>query len=72
METFWVVLAANAVSNGPSSVNHLVSKWIVPCAENLPPFGLSWVTLHLAIEEWNFRKFNQTTKNSQMDSDHGS
>ena len=38
METFCAVLAANAVSNGPFAVNHLVSEWIVPCAENLPPF----------------------------------
>jgi hypothetical protein len=50
METFCAVLAANAVSNGPSAVNHLVSEWIVPCAENLPPFCLACVTLHLAIE----------------------
>jgi hypothetical protein len=50
METFCAVLAANAVSNGPSAVNHLVSEWIVPSAANLPPFCLACVTLHLALE----------------------
>jgi hypothetical protein len=50
METFCAVLAANAVSNGPSAVDHLVSEWIVPSARNLPPFALACVTLHLASE----------------------
>jgi hypothetical protein len=50
METFCAVLAANAVSNGPSAVDHLVSEWIVPSARNLPQFALACVTLHLASE----------------------
>jgi hypothetical protein len=50
METFCGVLAANAVSNGPAAVNHLVSEWIVPASNNLPPFCLACVTLHLSIE----------------------
>ena len=50
METFCAVLAANAVSNGPLAVDHLVSEWIVPSARNLPPFALACVTLHLASE----------------------
>jgi hypothetical protein len=50
METFCAVLAANAVSNGPAAVDHLVSEWIVPSARNLPPFALACVTLHLASE----------------------
>lgn len=50
MEQLCAVLAANAVSNGPASVNHLVSEWIVPSARNLPRFCLASVTLHLALE----------------------
>lgn len=50
MELFCAVLAANAVSNGPEAVNHLVSEWILPSAVNLPRFCLSCVTLHLALE----------------------
>jgi hypothetical protein len=50
MEVFCAVLAANAVSNGPAAVNHLVSEWILPSAVNLPPFCLSCVILHLALE----------------------
>jgi hypothetical protein len=50
MEFFCAVLAANAVSNGPAAVNHLVTEWIVPSARALPPFALSCVTLHLSLE----------------------
>jgi hypothetical protein len=50
MEQLCAVLAANAVSNGPAAVNHLVSEWIVPSASNLPHFCLASVTLHLALE----------------------
>lgn len=50
METFCAVLAANAVSNGPISVNHLVKEWIVPSAQSLPPFFLSSVIFHIALE----------------------
>lgn len=50
MEIFCAVLAANAVSNGPAAVNHLVSEWILPSAVNLPPLCLSCVILHLALE----------------------
>lgn len=50
LETFCAVLAANAVSNGPSAVRHLVSEWIVPSSKHLPPFCLTCITLHLAEE----------------------
>ena len=50
LETFCGVLAANAVSNGPAAVRHLVSEWIVPSSHHLPPFCLTCVTLHLASE----------------------
>lgn len=50
METFCAVLAANAVSNGPAAVDHLVSEWIVPSSHNLPPFCLACVVLHLGLE----------------------
>ena len=50
METFCAVLAANAVSNGPAAVNHLVSEWIGPSARTMPPFALASVILHLAKE----------------------
>lgn len=50
LETFCAVLAANAVSNGPAAVKHLVSEWIVPSSNSLPPFCLSCITLHLAEE----------------------
>eukprot|EP00934_Nitzschia_sp_Nitz4_P000247 Nitzschia sp. Nitz4//scaffold384_size14786//6076//10073//NITZ4_008916-RA/size14786-snap-gene-0.0-mRNA-1//1//CDS//3329549943//247//frame0 len=50
LETFCAVLAANAVSNGPSSIKHLVTEWIVPSSSTLPPFCLSCISLHLAEE----------------------
>jgi hypothetical protein len=50
LETFCAVLAANAVSNGPAAVRHLVSEWIVPSSQHLPPFCLTCITLHLAKE----------------------
>ena len=50
LETFCAVLAANAVSNGPAAVRHLVSEWIVPSLHHLPSFCLTCVTLHVASE----------------------
>lgn len=50
LETFCAVLAANAVSNGPAAVRHLVSDWIVPSSQHIPPFCLTCITLHLAEE----------------------
>ena len=50
IELFCAVLAANAVSNGPDAVNHLISDWILPTAVSLPPFCLTSVILHLALE----------------------
>jgi hypothetical protein len=50
LEIFCAVLAANAISNGPPAVKHLVSEWIVPSSHTLPPFCLTCVTLHLASE----------------------
>eukprot|EP00980_Cylindrotheca_fusiformis_P008551 scaffold1813_cov109-Cylindrotheca_fusiformis.AAC.9 len=50
LEMLCAVLAANAVSNGPAAVHHLLSEWILPSAVNLPPYCLACVTLHLAFE----------------------
>ena len=50
MEIFCAVLASNAVSSGPLAVQHFVTEWIVPSATTLPPFAVSCVTLHLALE----------------------
>lgn len=50
LEIFCGVLAANAVSNGPAAIQHLVSEWIVPSSNSLPPFCLTCITLHLAEE----------------------
>ncbi|CAJ1931516.1 unnamed protein product [Cylindrotheca closterium] len=44
------VLAANAVSNGPAAVHHLISEWILPSAITFPPYCLACVILHLALE----------------------
>lgn len=50
LEMFCGVLAANAVSNGPKAVHHLISEWILPSAISFPPYCLACVILHLALE----------------------
>lgn len=50
LETFCAVLAANAVSNGPRAVRHLVLDWIAPSSQHISPFCLTCITLHLAEE----------------------
>jgi len=50
LEMLCGVLAANAVSNGPAAVHHLISEWILPSAISFPPYCLACVILHLALE----------------------
>jgi hypothetical protein len=50
MESLCAVVAANAISSGPHAFVNLVSDWIVPSVENLPPFAVASVTCHLAAE----------------------
>ena len=50
LEMLCAVLAANAVSNGPAAVHHLISEWILPSAITFPPYCLACVILHLALE----------------------
>jgi len=50
LEMLCGVLAANAVSNGPAAVHHLISEWILPSAITFPPYCLACVILHLALE----------------------
>lgn len=50
MESLCAIVAANAISNGPNDFVHLVSSWIVPSIDNLPPYAVASVTCHLAAE----------------------
>ena len=50
MESLCSVVAANAISTGPQELVNLVSAWIVPSLENLPPYAVASVTCHLAGE----------------------
>lgn len=50
MEQFCGVVAANAVSTGPVAVRHLVSDWIVPSIDSLPPLAVVAVLSHVAVE----------------------
>ena len=50
MESLCAIVAANAISNGPHDFVNLVSSWIVPSIDNLPPYAVASVTCHLAAE----------------------
>mmetsp|Transcript_1798 Transcript_1798/g.3860 ORF Transcript_1798/g.3860 Transcript_1798/m.3860 type:complete len:1156 (-) Transcript_1798:61-3528(-) len=50
MEQFCGVVAANAVSTGPVAVRHLVSDWIVPGIDSLPPLAVVAIMSHIAVE----------------------
>lgn len=50
MENLCCVVASNSISSGPTAVRHLVMDWIVPSVDNMPPFSVAAVTLHLASE----------------------
>ena len=50
MESLCGVVAANAISTGPQEFVNLVSEWIVPSVDNLPPYAVASVTCHLAGE----------------------
>ncbi len=50
MENLCTVVAANAISTGPHEFVNLVSAWIVPSIDNLPPYAVASVTCHLAGE----------------------
>ena len=50
LEKLCAIVAANAISTGPLEFSHLVTDWIVPSVDNLPPFSVASVTFHLAAE----------------------
>ena len=50
MESLCGVVSCNTVSAGPEAVRHLVSDWIVPSVESLPPLAVVAVMNHIAIE----------------------
>lgn len=50
MDMFCSVLAANAVSSGPSAVGPFVTEWIIPSSRTLPSFAVVSVVSHLASE----------------------
>ena len=50
MEQFCGVIACNAVSSGPTAVRHLVSDWIVPGVDSLPPPAVVAIILHISVE----------------------
>lgn len=50
MEQFCGVIACNAVSSGPTAVRHLVSDWIVPGVDSLPPPAVAAIILHISVE----------------------
>ena len=50
LENLCAIVAANAISTGPSEFSNLVLDWIVPSVDNLPPFSVASVTFHLASE----------------------
>lgn len=50
MDTFNAILAANAVSSGPSAVRHFATEWIIPSSRNIPVSALISIAHHLALE----------------------
>eukprot|EP00578_Thalassiosira_sp_NH16_P025166 CAMPEP_0181087580 /NCGR_PEP_ID=MMETSP1071-20121207/6347_1 /TAXON_ID=35127 /ORGANISM="Thalassiosira sp., Strain NH16" /LENGTH=1183 /DNA_ID=CAMNT_0023169475 /DNA_START=176 /DNA_END=3724 /DNA_ORIENTATION=- len=50
MEQFCGVVAANAVSTGPRSLRHLVSDWVLPAVDSLPPLAVAAIMSHVAAE----------------------
>eukprot|EP00523_Entomoneis_sp_CCMP467_P003054 CAMPEP_0168754312 /NCGR_PEP_ID=MMETSP0724-20121128/19433_1 /TAXON_ID=265536 /ORGANISM="Amphiprora sp., Strain CCMP467" /LENGTH=1227 /DNA_ID=CAMNT_0008802781 /DNA_START=397 /DNA_END=4081 /DNA_ORIENTATION=- len=50
MDTFNAILAANAVSTGPSAVRHFATEWIIPSSRNIPVSALISIAHHLALE----------------------
>jgi hypothetical protein len=50
LDTFCAILSANAVSSGPLAIQHFAREWIVPSARSIPPFAVTSVVFHLALE----------------------
>ncbi|KAL7530460.1 hypothetical protein ACHAXR_006117, partial [Thalassiosira sp. AJA248-18] len=50
MEQLCGAVAANAVSSGPVAVRHLVSDWIVPSIDSLPPLAAVAIISYIAVE----------------------
>jgi len=50
MESLCGVVSCNAISSGPEAARHLVSDWIVPSVESLPPLAVVAVMNYIAIE----------------------
>ena len=50
MEQLCGALAANAISSGPGAVRHLVSDWVVPSSDSLPPLAVVSIMSYIAGE----------------------
>jgi len=50
IDSLCAIVATNAIATGPAEFVNLVSHWIIPSKENLPPFSVVAVTYHLASE----------------------
>jgi hypothetical protein len=50
LDTYHKALAANSLYNGPSAIRHLLCDWIIPSSDTLPPFSVSSIVLHVALE----------------------
>ena len=50
MDSLCAVVAANAISTGPHEFSSLVTGWIIPSMNNMPPFAVASVIYHLAAE----------------------
>lgn len=54
VETLTKVVAANAVSNGPSAVKHCLLDWLIPSRDTMPHYALICVVLNFALEAASF------------------
>jgi len=50
IDSLCAIVATNAIAAGPGEFINLVSHWIIPSKEKLPPFSVVAVTYHLASE----------------------
>ena len=50
LDTYHKAVAANAVSNGPSAIRHLLCDWIIPSAITLPSFSVVSLIQHIGEE----------------------
>ncbi|KAG7342510.1 hypothetical protein IV203_007603 [Nitzschia inconspicua] len=50
LRTFHQSMAANAVSNGPAAIRHLLWDWIIPSVDQLPPYSVACIVAAIAEE----------------------